>query len=64
VHTLKLINSLFTSVAYPILAESGDLLDSRLIDEASSKATKAANKAFNPQEVPAAALATVKAPSI
>jgi len=30
VRALKTINSLFASVAYPILAESGDLLDSRL----------------------------------
>lgn len=32
VRTLKTINSLFASVAYPILARSGDLHDSRLID--------------------------------
>jgi phosphate:Na+ symporter len=30
VRALKTINSLFASVAYPILSESGDLLDSRL----------------------------------
>ncbi|HUH03164.1 MAG TPA: Na/Pi cotransporter family protein [Kofleriaceae bacterium] len=30
VRTLKTINSLFASVAYPILRDSGDLLDSRL----------------------------------
>ncbi len=30
VRALKTINSLFASVAYPILAETGDLLDSRL----------------------------------
>ena len=30
VRALKMINSLFATVAYPILAESGDLLDSRL----------------------------------
>lgn len=30
VRTLKTINSLFASVAYPILQQSGDLLDSRL----------------------------------
>ena len=31
VRALKTINSLFASVAYPILKESGDLLDSRLL---------------------------------
>ncbi len=31
VRTLKTINSLFASVAYPILSESGDLLTSRLV---------------------------------
>src|SRR5690606_16351628 len=30
VRALKTINSLFASVAYPILRDSGDLLDSRL----------------------------------
>jgi len=30
VRALKTINSLFASVAYPILQQSGDLLDSRL----------------------------------
>ncbi|HEY0917996.1 MAG TPA: Na/Pi cotransporter family protein, partial [Devosia sp.] len=30
VRALKTINSMFASVAYPILARSGDLLDSRL----------------------------------
>ena len=30
VRALKMINSLFATVAYPILADSGDLLDSRL----------------------------------
>lgn len=33
VRALKMINSLFASVAYPILSASGDLLDSRLADE-------------------------------
>jgi phosphate:Na+ symporter len=33
VRALKTINSLFASVAYPILAQSGDLLDSRLVGE-------------------------------
>ena len=33
VRALKTINSLFASVAYPILARSGDLLDSRLASE-------------------------------
>ncbi len=31
VRTLKMINSLFASVAYPILSETGDLLTSRLV---------------------------------
>jgi phosphate:Na+ symporter len=35
VRALKNINSLFASVAYPILAKSGDLLDSRLSREGS-----------------------------
>jgi phosphate:Na+ symporter len=30
VRALKMINSLLATVAYPILAETGDLLDSRL----------------------------------
>jgi len=30
IRALKQINSLFAAVAYPILAESGDLLESRL----------------------------------
>lgn len=34
VRALKTINSLFASVAYPILAESGDLLESRLTGKA------------------------------
>ncbi|MHA6689877.1 Na/Pi cotransporter family protein [Devosia sp. A449] len=34
VRTFKNINSLFASVAYPILAQSGDLLDSRLSKQA------------------------------
>jgi phosphate:Na+ symporter len=34
VRALKTINSLFASVAYPILSESGDLLDSRLTGKA------------------------------
>ena len=34
VRALKTINSLFASVAYPILKESGDLLDSRLTGKA------------------------------
>lgn len=34
VRALKTINSLFASVAYPILRESGDLLDSRLAGKA------------------------------
>ncbi len=34
VRTLKTINSLFASVAYPILRDSGDLLDSRLAGKA------------------------------
>ena len=34
VRALKTINSLFASVAYPILKESGDLLDSRLAGKA------------------------------
>ncbi|HEV7277166.1 MAG TPA: Na/Pi cotransporter family protein [Devosiaceae bacterium] len=34
VRALKTINSLFASVAYPILSESGDLLDSRLAGKA------------------------------
>jgi phosphate:Na+ symporter len=33
VRALKTINSLFASIAYPILTESGDLLDSRLAGE-------------------------------
>lgn len=33
VRSLKMINSLFASVAYPILVRSGDLLDSRLVEE-------------------------------
>jgi phosphate:Na+ symporter len=33
VRALKTINSLFASVAYPILASSGDLLDSRLVSQ-------------------------------
>ncbi|HHY51078.1 MAG TPA: Na/Pi cotransporter family protein, partial [Alphaproteobacteria bacterium] len=33
VRALKTINSLFASVAYPILRESGDLLDSRLAEK-------------------------------
>ena len=33
VRALKTINSLFASVAYPILAKSGDLLDSRLAEK-------------------------------
>jgi phosphate:Na+ symporter len=37
VRALKNINSLFASVAYPILAESGDLLDSRLIGDEGPK---------------------------
>jgi len=36
VRALKTINSLFASVAYPILARSGDLLDSRLASEGTS----------------------------
>jgi phosphate:Na+ symporter len=38
VRALKTINSLFASVAYPILAESGDLLDSRLTGRLSPSA--------------------------
>lgn len=34
VRAYRLINSLFASVAYPILAESGDLLETRLADSA------------------------------
>jgi phosphate:Na+ symporter len=34
VRALKTINSLFASVAYPILRETGDLLDSRLAGKA------------------------------
>lgn len=36
VRALKTINSLFASVAYPILAKSGDLLDSRLSQQGTS----------------------------
>ena len=36
VRALKTINSLFASVAYPILAKSGDLLDSRLSQQGST----------------------------
>ncbi len=37
VRALKTINSLFASVAYPILSESGDLLDSRLTGKSYSR---------------------------
>ena len=33
VRTLKMINSLYASIAYSILSESGDLLKSRLVDD-------------------------------
>lgn len=39
VRALKTINSLFASVAYPILRESGDLLDSRLVERLSRSPT-------------------------
>ncbi|GHA15924.1 Na+/cotransporter [Devosia pacifica] len=35
VRALKTINSLFASVAYPILSQNGDLLDSRLVEQSS-----------------------------
>ena len=33
---LRQINSLFASIAYPILSQSGDLLDSRLADSSAN----------------------------